>query len=89
MNLSQSKRILSSLAVSGLLLLGLFLLLNGAARTARADPGNLFVTTGGSGVTCSQASPCDLMTALNQSAEDDTIYVAQGTYTGAGALWSR
>lgn len=85
MNLSQYKRIVFSLAASGLLLLGLFLLLNGAARIARADPGNLFVTTDGSGAGCTQANPCDLVTALNQSTNGDTIYVAQGTYTSTSA----
>jgi hypothetical protein len=85
MNLSQYKRIVISLAASGLLVVGLFLLLDETARIARADPGKLFVTMDGSGAGCTQAYPCDLVTALNQSTNGDTIYVAQGTYTGTGA----
>ena len=84
MNLSQYKRIAISLAASGLLVFGLFLLLDETARIARADPGDLFVTTDGGATGCTQANPCDLVTALNQSTNGDTIYVAQGTYTGAG-----
>jgi hypothetical protein len=85
MNLSKYRHILFSLTASGLLLAGLFLLLNEAPRIARADPGNLFVTTVGSGTACTQASPCDLETASNLSTDGDTIYLAQGTYTGAGS----
>jgi nitrous oxidase accessory protein NosD len=77
------KHVVFSLAVCGLLLAGLFLLLNGAPHIARAAPGDLFVTPGGSG-DCSQASPCDLAAALGLASDGDTIYVAQGTYTGSG-----
>ena len=82
MDLSKYKRVVFSLAASSLLLVGLLLLLNGAPRIARAEPGDLFVTTNGSGTGCTQANPCDLVIALNQSIDGDTIYVAQGTYTG-------
>jgi hypothetical protein len=85
MNLSKIKRILFSLAASALLLAGLFLLLSGTPPIARANPGDLFVTANGSGVSCTQANPCDLATAINQSTDGDTIYVAQGAYTSAGA----
>jgi hypothetical protein len=84
MNLSKFKHIVFCLAASSLLMVVLFLLVNGVPRTARANPGSLFVATGGSGSGCTQANPCDLATALNQSANGDTIYVAQGTYTSAG-----
>jgi hypothetical protein len=84
MNLSKYARIVFSLAASTLLLSGLLLLMHGTSRIARAAPGDLFVTTGGSGVICSQAYPCDLTTALNQSTDGDTIYIAQGAYTSAG-----
>jgi putative cofactor-binding repeat protein len=84
MDFSKYKRVVFSLAASSLLLVGLFLLLDGAPRIARAAPGDLFVTTDGSGPGCTQANPCDLATALNQSADGDTVYVAQGTYTSAG-----
>jgi hypothetical protein len=84
MNLSKYTRIFFCLAASALLLTGLILLLNGAARVVHAAPGNFFVTTNGSGTGCTQANPCDLATALNQSSDGDTIYVAQGSYTSAG-----
>lgn len=77
-------RIASSLALGGLLWGGLFLLLNGAPQIARADPGNLFVTPGGSG-DCTQHSPCALQTALIQAQDGDTIYLTKGTYIGTGA----
>ncbi len=83
MNLSKYKHIVSSLVAGGLLLVGLFLLLNGAPQIVRADPGELFVTPTGSG-DCSQANPCDLQTALSTASDDDTVYLAQGTYTGTG-----
>jgi hypothetical protein len=82
-NLNKYKHIVFSLATGGLLLVGLFLLLNGAPHIARADPGDLFVTHGGSG-DCSQASPCDLQTALGLATDGDTIYIAAGTYTDSG-----
>ena len=83
MNLSNYKRIVFSLAASALLLAGLILLMHGTSRIARAAPGDLFVTTGVSGVICTQANPCDLATALNQSTDGDTICLAQGIYTSA------
>lgn len=83
MNISKYKYIVSSLIAGGLLLVGLFLLLNEAPPIARADPGNLFVTSAGSG-DCSQANPCNLQTALSTASNGDTIYLAAGTYTGTG-----
>jgi len=56
-----------------------------AFSPVRADPGVLFVKPDGSGTDCSQASPCSLQTALAQSSDGATIYVAGGTYTGTGA----
>jgi parallel beta-helix repeat protein len=54
-------------------------------RPVLADPGDLFATTGGMGTACTQDTPCTLQTALAQATGGDTIYVAQGTYTGTGA----
>jgi hypothetical protein len=54
-------------------------------RLVRANPGSLFVTVAGSGTACSRARPCGLQTALAQSVNGDRLYVAAGTYTGAGA----
>ena len=84
MNLSKYRHIVFSMATSGLLLVGLFLFLNGTSQVARADPGDLFVTPTGSGSACTQAQPCALQTALAQAADGNTIYVAEGTYTGTG-----
>ena len=84
MNLSKYKHIGFSLAAGSLLLVGLFLLLNETSQMAHAAPGDLFASSTGSDTACTQANPCDLATALNQSTNGDTIYVAQGTYTGAG-----
>ena len=84
MNLYKCERLVFSLAIGGLLLLGLFALLHGTFQVASADPGLLFVKPGGSG-DCSQVNPCSFQTALGSAANGDTIYVAQGIYTGAGA----
>jgi hypothetical protein len=85
MNLSKYKHIVCSLAAAGLLLVGLFLLLDGAPQIARADPGDLFVSPTGSGTACTQAAPCSLHTALACATGGDTIYAATGTYNGTGA----
>jgi hypothetical protein len=85
MNLNKYKHIVFSLATGGLLLVVLFLLLNGAPQIARADPGDLFVSTTGSGSACTQAAPCTLQTALDNAADGNTIYIAGGNYTGAGS----
>jgi len=75
MNPNTHKRLVFSLATGGLLLAGLFLLLNGAPPIARADPVDLFVTTGGGG-DCSQGNPCDLQTALGTANDGDTVYLS-------------
>ncbi len=66
--------------------LGLALALLVGLQLAQAKPAatNLFVKPTGVG-SCSQASPCALQTALNQASNGDTIYVAEGVYTGTGA----
>ncbi len=53
-------------------------------RTSEAAPLYKFVTPGGIGVLCSQAEPCSLKTALSLALDGVSIYVAGGTYTGAG-----
>lgn len=83
MNTSKYKRIIFSLGASGLLLWGMFLLLSGSPRIARANAGDLFVTTTGGG-DCSQPNPCDLQTALGMAVDGDSIYIAEGTYIGEG-----
>ncbi len=71
-------------AVIGLALAGLSLLLAGASQAAGTASGTLFVSPGGSGTACSQAAPCSLQTALAQAHDGDTLYLAEGTYTGTG-----
>lgn len=85
MNPDRYQRIVLTLIASGLLLLGLFLLLNGAPQMAYAASDALFVKSDGAGINCTQASPCSLQMALTRAADGDTIYVATGTYTGTGA----
>lgn len=51
-------------------------------RPALSAATQFFVKANGSGTTCSQAAPCALQTAINQSASGDTIYAASGVYTG-------
>jgi len=85
MNCRKRSYFLVSLAASGLLLLGLFLLLTETPPMARADPGSLFVKPDGLGTACTQAQPCSLQTAVAQANAGDTIYVGQGDYTDTGA----
>ena len=85
MHLNRNERMVLSTIIAGLAVIGLFLLLDGTAQIARADPGPpLFASTTGVGTACAQDDPCALSTALDQAADGDTIYVAQGTYTGSG-----
>jgi len=83
MNPSYNKHIVTRLATGGLVLVVLFLLLNGAPHMARAGTTDLFVSPAGSG-DCSQGNPCDLQTALGTASDGDTIYIAGGVYTGSG-----
>jgi hypothetical protein len=67
--------------------LGLTLALLAGLRMAQAAPtaSNFFVKPNRTGSTCTQSTPCALQTALNQATNGDTIYVAEGIYTGTGA----
>ena len=76
--------IILSLLTGGLLLIGLFLLLDGSILSASADAGILFVDKNGDGITCTQVDPCGLQTGLVQAQNGDTIYVEYGIYTGMG-----
>jgi len=81
---SKWKRIVFSLAVAGLLSIGLCMLLN-RRQIVQADPGNVwFAKSDGTGSSCTQAQPCAPQIALAQASDDDTIYLAQGRYTGTG-----
>jgi hypothetical protein len=83
MKLSRFTYSVFSLAIGMLFVAALLLLLNSASPLVRAAPDTFFVTPSGSG-DCSQSSPCDLQSALGAATGGDTIYVAGGTYTGAG-----
>ena len=78
----KTKRLFVILALG----IGLLLTLLAGLQMAQATPAatNFFVKPGGNG-DCSQNSSCALQTALNQAANGDTIYVAEGVYTGTGA----
>lgn len=85
MNVNKNIRAVFNMATGGLLVVGLFLLLNGPLQVAHADPGELFVSPDGTGTDCTQATPCALPTGLDiakTNGEDDTIYLAVGTYEG-------
>ena len=82
--MGKNVRVILGLAAGGLLLVGLFLLLEGTYNVAHADPGVLFVKTDGTGTDCTISQPCALDEALTQAIEGDTVFVAQGTYTGTG-----
>jgi len=55
-----------------------------AAASRPAAGTTRFVTTSGAGGACTQSAPCTLATALATAGPGDTLYVAGGTYTGAG-----
>jgi len=84
MNLGRHQQIILSLVAGGLFLAGLLLWLSGTPSVARADPGDLFVTPDGSGGACAQDNPGALQTALGLANDGDTLYLAEGTYTGTG-----
>ncbi len=65
--------------VTLIILLGLSL----PGRPVRALS-TVFVSPGGSGTTCSQASPCNLATGLSLADAGGTLYAAAGPYTGSG-----
>ncbi len=45
---------------------------------------DLFVKRNGAGVACTQSSPCSLKSALTTAEGGDRVFVAAGTYAGAG-----
>ncbi len=85
MKIGKYRRVAFSMATGSLLLIGFLLLLGAEPRPARASPGVLFIAPSGSGTACTQASPCALSAALSKAQDGDTLYLAQGTYTGTGA----
>jgi len=79
----RTKQFLTILALTLGLVLTLALLAGLHTTHAAPTATDRFVTPTGSG-DCSQVSPCALQTALNLATNGDTIYVAEGTYTGTG-----
>ena len=63
------------------LILGCVLSIGSAPGLVFADGASLFVVVSGQG-NCSQASPCQLETAMDTAGNGDSIYLAAGTYTG-------
>ena len=57
---------------------------NGTHQDIIPNAGSLFVAVGASG-NCTQANPCSLHSALELASTDDSIYLAEGVYTGSGA----
>jgi len=85
MNVSKNMHAALITATGALLVVGLSTLTPGTLSVLRADPGELFVSPGGTGTACTQVSPCVLQTALDiakMDGEDDTIYLVPGTYEG-------
>lgn len=83
MNAQYVRKLCVSIFTGALLITAILLV--GRISPVRADGMTLFVRPGGTGTACAQANPCDLQTALAQAGDGAVIYLAQGTYTGAGA----
>jgi hypothetical protein len=64
------------------LLIGTVLLTS--ITVSQAMAAELFVSSTGTGTTCTQADPCLMQTALGKAIDGDIIYSAGGTYTGTG-----
>jgi hypothetical protein len=87
MNPRSVRRLFLSVLGSALLVAGITLVLQLAScPTAVAAPAasTLFASSSGSGLYCSQSSPCRLGAAAGLAADGDLVYVAQGTYTANG-----
>ncbi|RJR22753.1 MAG: hypothetical protein C4582_06205, partial [Desulfobacteraceae bacterium] len=65
------------------LIIACFLTLMGISP--QAEGAELFASAGGSGSSCAQNDPCSLQNAVLTANDGDTVYAAQGTYTGAGS----
>jgi hypothetical protein len=70
-----SYSVVKILAIFALLVIGTALVVAG---------GTMFVSPGGDG-DCSQSNPGELQACLNLASDGNTIYLAEGTYTGTGA----
>ncbi len=68
-----------------LILMAWLFLVKGGVPAVADGSRTLFVAPEGRGTACTQAHPCALSTALARAVDGDVIYLAGGTYTGAGA----
>lgn len=59
-----------------------------ALGTAAADAAQRYSTPSGAGSSCTSASPCSIVTAVNSSSAGDEVVVGPGTYTIATQLTS-
>jgi hypothetical protein len=84
MAIPRSSRLTLSILVAGLLAGALWWLASGSPGAVHATAGTLFVKPAGSGTACTQAAPCTLQTAAAQALAGDLVYLAAGTYLGAG-----
>ncbi len=89
MKLKHFGRVGTCLATVALLALSVPWLRGAQAAWARGQASNLFVRPDGSGDACTQGSPCALASALKTAQNGDTLYLAEGTYTGSGAAVMR
>jgi len=85
MAIPRSRRLTLSILVAGLLAGALWWLASSSPGAVHATAGTLFVKPAGSGTACTQAAPCTLQTAAAQALAGDLLYLAAGTYLGAGA----
>jgi hypothetical protein len=86
--IARSARFTSALTLAGLLLAGLFVVLNTACPAAHADPGVRYVALDGAddGACDSVAGRCrTVQYAVDVAAPYDEVWVAQGMYTTTGA----
>jgi len=81
--MEQTKRLVLSLTLGGLLLAGLCLWLWRVPPVAHAAADTYFAIPSAGG-SCSQLKPCALADALALATGGDTIYLATGIYTGSG-----
>lgn len=84
MELGKRSRLACSLVCAILLALILLQLRSSGPSLALAEPDILFVHPNGSGGACTQDAPCALQTALANTRDGDSIWLAAGAYTGTG-----
>ncbi len=66
----------------------LLVLIAFVATASTADAAQRYVSPAGSGVACTQATPCSLVTGINNAMLGDEVIVTAGTYSTSTALAS-